>query len=113
MAKIGVEVTIEVLDRPVFLRRLTTDRDWDQFVNLTLSSLDANTRSYLLNSKLGTNQVNHKDPQIDALWDQLLQSADARGVEPPEPRGAALHHRQHGADERHDAYRLSRQRGTM
>src|SRR5215510_10549026 len=51
MAKIGVEVTIEVLDRPVFLRRLTTDRDWDQFVNLTLSSLDANTLSYLLHSK--------------------------------------------------------------
>ena len=74
MAKIGVEVTIEVLDRPVFLRRLTTDRDWDQFVNLTLSSLDANTRSYLLNSKLGTNQVNHKDPKIDALWDQLLRA---------------------------------------
>jgi peptide/nickel transport system substrate-binding protein len=74
MAKIGVEVTIEVLDRPVFLRRLTTDRDWDQFVNLTLSSLDANTRSYLLHSKLGTNQVNHKDPKIDALWDQLLRA---------------------------------------
>ena len=74
MAQIGVEVTIEVLDRPVFLRRLTTDRDWDQFINLTLSSLDANTRSYLLNSKLGTNQVNHKDPKIDALWDQLLRA---------------------------------------
>jgi glutathione transport system substrate-binding protein len=74
MAKIGVEVTIEVLDRPVFLRRLTTDRDWDQFVDLTLSSLDANTRSYLLHSMLGTNQVNHKDPQIDALWDQLLRA---------------------------------------
>jgi ABC-type transport system substrate-binding protein len=74
MAKIGVEVTIEVLDRPVFLRRLTTDRDWEQVVNLTLSSLDANTRSYLLHSRLGTNQVNHKDPKIDALWDQLLRA---------------------------------------
>jgi peptide/nickel transport system substrate-binding protein len=74
MAQIGVEVTIEVLDRPVFLRRLTTDRDWDQFVNFTLASLDANTRSYLLHSQLGTNQVNHKDPKIDALWDQLLRA---------------------------------------
>jgi ABC-type transport system substrate-binding protein len=75
LAKIGVEVTVEVLDRPVFLRRLTTDRDWDQFVNFTLSSLDAYTRSYLLHSQLGTNQVNHRDRQIDALWNQLQQAS--------------------------------------
>ena len=74
LAKIGVDVTVEVIDRPVFLRRLTTDRDWDQFINFTLSSLDAYTRSYLLHSKVGTNQVNHKDTQIDALWDQLQQA---------------------------------------
>ncbi len=75
MAQIGVEATIEVIDRPVFLRRLTTDRDWDQFVNFTISSLDAYSRSYLLNSQMGTNQVNHKDPKIDALWDQLQRAA--------------------------------------
>jgi peptide/nickel transport system substrate-binding protein len=74
LAKIGVEVTVEVLDRPVFLRRLTTDRDWDQFVNFTLASLDAYTRSYLLHSQMGTNQVNHRDPHIDALWDQLKRA---------------------------------------
>jgi ABC-type transport system substrate-binding protein len=73
LAQIGVGVTIEVIDRPVFLRRLTTDRDWDQFVNFTLSSLDAYTRSFLLDSR-GTNQVNHKDPKIDELWDQLKQA---------------------------------------
>ena len=39
-----------------------------------MASLDANTRSYLLHSQLGTNQVNHKDPKIDALWDQLLRA---------------------------------------
>jgi ABC-type oligopeptide transport system substrate-binding subunit len=55
------------------LRRLTTDRDWDQFVNLTLSSLDAYSRSFILDSR-GVNQVNHKDPKIDALWDQLKQA---------------------------------------
>src|SRR5918992_3644882 len=74
LAKIGVDVTVEVIDRPIFLRRLTTDRDWDQFVNFTLSSLDSYSRSCLLHSKLGTNQVNHKDPKIDALWDQLLRA---------------------------------------
>jgi ABC-type transport system substrate-binding protein len=73
LAQIGVEVTIEVIDRPIFLRRLTTDRDWDQFVNFTLSSLDAYSRSFVLDSR-GINQVNHKDPKIDALWDQIKQA---------------------------------------
>jgi hypothetical protein len=55
------------------LRRLTTDRDWDQFVNFTLSSLDAYSRSFILDSR-GTNQVNHQDAKIDELWDQLKQA---------------------------------------
>jgi ABC-type transport system substrate-binding protein len=74
MAQIGVEVTIEVLDRPIFLKRLTSpnpaDRDWDQIVNLTLSSLDAYSRSFILDSR-GINPLNHQDPKIDALWDQI------------------------------------------
>jgi len=73
LAQIGVEVTIEVIDRPVFLRRLTTDRDWDQFVNLTLSSLDAYSRSFVLDTR-GINQVNHQDPKIDELWDRIKQA---------------------------------------
>ena len=51
LAQIGVEVTIEVIDRPIFLRRLTTDRDWDQMVTLTGSSVDAYTRSFILDSR--------------------------------------------------------------
>jgi peptide/nickel transport system substrate-binding protein len=74
LAQIGVEVTIEVIDRPIFLRRLTNDRDWDQMVNLTGSSVDAYTRSFILDSRGSLNQVNHKDPKIDALWDQLKQA---------------------------------------
>lgn len=74
LAQIGVEVTIEVIDRPIFLRRLTTDRDWEQMVNLTGSSVDAYTRSFVLDSRGSLNQVNHQDPQIDALWDQLKQA---------------------------------------
>jgi len=74
LAQIGVEVTIEVIDRPIFLRRLTTDRDWEQMVNLTGSSVDAYTRSFVLDSRGSLNQVNHQDPKIDALWDQLKQA---------------------------------------
>ena len=74
LAQIGVEVTIEVLDRPIFLKRLTSpnlaDRDWEQIVNLTGSSFDAYTRSFILDSR-GRNPFNHKDAKLDALWDQL------------------------------------------
>jgi peptide/nickel transport system substrate-binding protein len=73
LAQIGVEVTIEVIDRPVFLRRLTTDRDWGQIVNLSLSSLDAYSLSFIMDSR-GINPLNHKDPKIDALWDQIKQA---------------------------------------
>ncbi|HSF28907.1 MAG TPA: ABC transporter substrate-binding protein [Candidatus Tectomicrobia bacterium] len=70
LAKIGVEATVEVIDRPIFIRRITTDRDWDQLVTLSNSSLDAYSRSFVLDSR-GVNVVNHKDPKIDALWDQI------------------------------------------
>jgi len=80
MAQIGVEVTIEVLDRPIFLKRLTSpnpaDRDWDQIVNFTLSSLDAYSRSFIQDSR-GINPLNHQDPKIDALWDQLKAAPTA------------------------------------
>jgi peptide/nickel transport system substrate-binding protein len=39
-AKLGVEVTVDVIDRPIFLRRLTRDRDWEQTVNLAGAALD-------------------------------------------------------------------------
>ena len=74
LAQIGVEVTVEVIDRPVFLKRLTTpvktDRNWDQIVNLTGSALDAYSRSFILDSR-GVNPFNHTDSRLDALWDQL------------------------------------------
>jgi peptide/nickel transport system substrate-binding protein len=40
LAQSGVEVTVEVLDRPIFLRRVTRDRDWDQFVRPPAGSAD-------------------------------------------------------------------------
>jgi ABC-type transport system substrate-binding protein len=77
LARIGVQVLVEVLDRPIFLKKLTSanpaDRDWDQMINFTGSSVDAYTRSFLLDSR-GTNQVNHQDAKLDALWDQLKRA---------------------------------------
>jgi hypothetical protein len=31
-AKLGVRVTVEALDRPIFLRRVTRDCDWGQLL---------------------------------------------------------------------------------
>src|SRR5262249_31353792 len=63
LAQIRVEVTVEVIDRPIFIKRLLTDRDWDQIVTLGQSSLDAYSYSFVLDSR-GVNPLNHKDPQI-------------------------------------------------
>ena len=54
LAKIGVEVTIEVIDRPIFLRRLVTDRDWDQMLNFSGAALDTYSITRLIDTRAGT-----------------------------------------------------------
>jgi len=61
LAKIGVEVMVEVIDRPIFLRRLTKDRDWDQFVNFSGAAEDTYTASRVLDTRAGNNNANHQD----------------------------------------------------
>jgi ABC-type transport system substrate-binding protein len=71
LAKIGVEVTVEVLDRPIFLRRLTTTKEYDQVVNFSSHIVDPFARSFVLDSRQGANVANHKDPKVDELLDRL------------------------------------------
>ena len=71
LAKIGVEVTIEVLDRPIFLKRLTTTKDYDQVVNFSSHIVDPFARSFVLDSRQGANVANHKDGELDARLDRL------------------------------------------
>ena len=59
LAKIGVEVTVEVIDRPIFLRRQNRDRDWDQNLNLSGAVLDTFTVSRLIDTRAGANTPNH------------------------------------------------------
>jgi peptide/nickel transport system substrate-binding protein len=75
LAKIGVEVTVEVIDRPIFLRRLTTDRDWDQSVNLAAAAWDPYTISWVMDTRAGLNVFNHTDKQVDALIDRMKEAA--------------------------------------
>jgi ABC-type transport system substrate-binding protein len=74
-AKLGVEVTVEVLDRPIFLRRLVKDRDWDQVVNFSGAVLDTYTLSRSLDTRAGNNTLNHQDAHVDALIERMKEAA--------------------------------------
>jgi ABC-type transport system substrate-binding protein len=77
LAKIGVEVTIEVLDRPIFLKRLTTTKEYDQVVNFSSHIVDPFARSFVLDSRQGANAANHKDGELDARLDRLALAPTA------------------------------------
>ena len=74
LAKIGVEVTVEVIDRPIFLRRLTKDRDWEQFINFSGAAEDTYTASRVLDTRAGNNNANHQDTHVDALIDRIREA---------------------------------------
>jgi peptide/nickel transport system substrate-binding protein len=74
-AKLGVEVTVEVIDRPIYLRRLTRDRDWDQALIFSSAALDAYSVSRALDTRAGNNTMNHNDKQVDALIDRMREAA--------------------------------------
>lgn len=75
LAKIGVEVTVEVIDRPIFLKRLVTDRDWEQMLNFSGAALDTYTITRLIDTRAGNNTTNHEDKHIDALIDRMQEAA--------------------------------------
>jgi len=75
MAAIGVEVTVEVIDRPIFLKRLLRDRDYDQVINMALPFLDVGDRGFVL-ERGGLNLPNHNDPKVDELFDQWRRTLD-------------------------------------
>jgi ABC-type transport system substrate-binding protein len=71
-----VRVRVEVLDRPIFLKRLR-EHDFDQVVNMALPFIDINARSYLLEAGEGSlNQANHTDMHVDALFDQWRRTVE-------------------------------------
>jgi peptide/nickel transport system substrate-binding protein len=76
LAQIGVEVTIEIIDRPVFLRRLNTDRDTEQVINLSSNVFDPYARRFILDSRKGANPTNHQEARVNELLDQLAQTTD-------------------------------------
>jgi peptide/nickel transport system substrate-binding protein len=75
MATIGVEVTVEVIDRPIFLKRLLRDRDYDQVINMALPFLDVGDRGFVL-ERGGLNLPNHSDSKVDEMFDQWRRALD-------------------------------------
>jgi ABC-type transport system substrate-binding protein len=75
LAKLGVEVTVEVIDRPIFLRRLVQDRDWELMLNLSGAVLDTYTVTRLIDTRAGNNTTNHDDKHVDALIDRMKEAA--------------------------------------
>jgi ABC-type transport system substrate-binding protein len=73
-AKLGVEVTVEVLDRPIFLWRLTRERDWDQLLNVGGGSFDTYSATRLIDTRAGNNNSNHQDKHVDVLIDRLREA---------------------------------------
>jgi peptide/nickel transport system substrate-binding protein len=74
-AKLGVDVTVEIIDRPIFLRRLTRDRDWDQLLNFSGAAFDTYALARLIDTRGGNNSSNHQDTHVDALIDRLREAA--------------------------------------
>jgi peptide/nickel transport system substrate-binding protein len=73
LANIGVEVNIEVLDRPVFLKRLLRDKDYDQTINIALPFASAYDRAWVL-ERGSLNIPNHDDPNVDALFEKYRRA---------------------------------------
>jgi ABC-type transport system substrate-binding protein len=78
-AKLGVEVTVEILDRPIFLWRLTRERNWDQLLNFSGGSFDTYSATRLIDTRAGNNSTNHQDAHVDVLIDRLREANTEAG----------------------------------
>ncbi len=72
LEKIGVQITVEVLDRPIFLKRhLSYDRD--QTLVIAYPRPDLYSFAYVL--EVGTlNVPNHRDMHVNELFDQMRKA---------------------------------------
>jgi peptide/nickel transport system substrate-binding protein len=80
-AQLGVQVTVEILDRSIFQRRVTRDRDWDQLLQVSGEAFDLEAATRLIETRTGHHTPNHQDRQVDALIDHLKQAATVEAYE--------------------------------
>ena len=75
LAKIGVEITVEVVDRPIFLKRLTQTREFDQNVNMALPFINVGDRGFVIEVG-GLNLPNHSDEKVDEVLERWRRASD-------------------------------------
>jgi ABC-type transport system substrate-binding protein len=73
LGKVGVQLNIEVLDRPIFLKR-ANGHEYEQLLNASSHMLDAYDRASSFDRHSGVNIPNHQDPKVDELLDRLRQA---------------------------------------
>jgi peptide/nickel transport system substrate-binding protein len=73
LGKVGVQLNVEVLDRPIYLKR-ANNHEYEQLLNASSHMLDAYDRASSLDRHAGVNIPNHQDPKVDELLDRLRQA---------------------------------------
>jgi hypothetical protein len=63
------------LRKPIFLRRVTRDRDWEQMLVNVAAAIDPHTISHGIDTRAGNNAINHADQHVDALIDRMWEAA--------------------------------------
>jgi ABC-type transport system substrate-binding protein len=74
-AQLGVQVAVESLERPRFLRRVARDRDWDQLLQVSGEAFDLEAAIKVIDTRAGHNTPNHQDGQVQVLIDRLREAA--------------------------------------
>jgi ABC-type transport system substrate-binding protein len=100
LAQIGVDITVEIIDRPIWLRRLLKDRDMDQILTTSSNVFDPYSRRFVLDSRKGPNPSNHQDARVKRAVGSISADDGSRRVHPPGPRTPALCDRAHDLLER-------------
>jgi ABC-type transport system substrate-binding protein len=76
LASSGVQMTVEVLDRPVFLKRIR-EHELDQVLTIGSHFVDPYARAYLMETTGGSlNIPNHSDTHVDELINKLRRTTD-------------------------------------
>jgi len=79
-AKLGVEVTVDVIEEPIVLRRLRRDPDWERTAHLTGAALDSYAIDRAIDTRAGDATINHDDTQVDMLIDRMREAGTEEAV---------------------------------
>jgi hypothetical protein len=71
-AKRSMELTVGIINRSIFLQRLTKDRGWEQAVNLPGATADPSAR--ILEAWSGNDPITEDDQHVEILVGRLKEA---------------------------------------